>query len=185
MVSSIYGLDDPATAQLLTKDPLAATTGQPYSYALDNPLNVIDPSGRDGVGLTLCAAGTVAEPVGGEITCTLAGAEAAVVAIGLGLSLFSDDTIDAPQGDSLSEDPEYLEEAKEKGECPLEDQGKQDKKLTKGEIGRLKRGGVHPHDLKQGRGTDLFKDGVGDIFEKPSHGRGPGEPTGHNIHDFP
>ncbi|MGH9120414.1 MAG: RHS repeat-associated core domain-containing protein, partial [Acidimicrobiales bacterium] len=41
---------DPAIAQFLTRDPLAASTGAPYSYASGSPLNFTDPSG-------LCAAG--------------------------------------------------------------------------------------------------------------------------------
>jgi RHS repeat-associated protein len=36
---------DPATAQFLSVDPLAAISGAPYSYAGDNPLNASDPSG--------------------------------------------------------------------------------------------------------------------------------------------
>jgi len=36
---------DPATAQFLSRDPLAAETGAPYSYAGDNPLTYGDPSG--------------------------------------------------------------------------------------------------------------------------------------------
>jgi RHS repeat-associated protein len=36
---------DPATAQFLSADPLQAITGQPYSYASDNPVNEADPSG--------------------------------------------------------------------------------------------------------------------------------------------
>ena len=36
---------DPATAQFLTRDPLEILTGEPYSYAADNPLNMADPSG--------------------------------------------------------------------------------------------------------------------------------------------
>jgi RHS repeat-associated protein len=37
---------DPATAQFLTVDPLAAITRAPYIYTNDNPLNYFDPSGR-------------------------------------------------------------------------------------------------------------------------------------------
>jgi RHS repeat-associated protein len=40
---------DPATAQFLTRDPFVALTGEPYSYAEDNPLNRADPSGRCGL----------------------------------------------------------------------------------------------------------------------------------------
>ncbi len=36
---------DPATAQFLTRDPLAAISGEPYSYVGDNPLNRSDPTG--------------------------------------------------------------------------------------------------------------------------------------------
>ncbi len=36
---------DPATAQFLSRDPLAAVSGEPYSYAGDNPLNNSDPTG--------------------------------------------------------------------------------------------------------------------------------------------
>lgn len=40
---------DPTTAQFLTSDPIAGLTKQPYTYANDNPLNVIDPSGLGGI----------------------------------------------------------------------------------------------------------------------------------------
>jgi RHS repeat-associated protein len=36
---------DAATGQFLSRDPVAAKTGQPYSYVGDNPLNATDPSG--------------------------------------------------------------------------------------------------------------------------------------------
>jgi RHS repeat-associated protein len=36
---------DPATAQFLSVDPLAAMTRLPYAYAVDNPLNLNDPTG--------------------------------------------------------------------------------------------------------------------------------------------
>jgi RHS repeat-associated protein len=36
---------DPATAQFLSIDPDVATTGQPYSYTGDDPLNATDPMG--------------------------------------------------------------------------------------------------------------------------------------------
>jgi RHS repeat-associated protein len=48
---------DPATAQFLSIDPFVALTGEPYSYAADNPLTWADPSGRCGV---FCVVGVVA-----------------------------------------------------------------------------------------------------------------------------
>jgi RHS repeat-associated protein len=41
---------DPTTGQFLTRDPLEAITGQPYSYAQDNPVNGTDPTGLCGTG---------------------------------------------------------------------------------------------------------------------------------------
>jgi RHS repeat-associated protein len=44
---------DPATAQFLTRDPLAAISGTPYSYAGDNSLNAADPTGLLPFGIEL------------------------------------------------------------------------------------------------------------------------------------
>ena len=37
---------DPATGQFLSVDPLDGLTQAPFNYAIDNPVNVADPSGR-------------------------------------------------------------------------------------------------------------------------------------------
>ncbi len=39
---------DPITAQFLSVDPIDELTRQPYNYALDNPINLADPSGLCG-----------------------------------------------------------------------------------------------------------------------------------------
>ena len=61
---------------------------------------------------------------------------------------------------------------------------KDDKMLSPGEINKLKKGGIHPHDLKENARQDLYKDKDGNIVVKPKGGNGPGEPTGLNINDF-
>jgi hypothetical protein len=68
--------------------------------------------------------------------------------------------------------------------------GAQDKKLTRGEIKKLKDKGIDPEELKRevfpgGPGkTDLYKTPTGDIVVKGKGGVGPGEPTGINIRDL-
>lgn len=59
---------DPQTGQFLTRDPLEALTGEPYSYAADSPLNAADPSGLDTVpsGGGLDAWGELALPAGAD-----------------------------------------------------------------------------------------------------------------------
>lgn len=62
-----------------------------------------------------------------------------------------------------------------------------EKRLTPGEIDRLKEAGIDPHDLKKQLGkskSDLFKRPNGDICVKPKDGSGPGEDTGFNINDL-
>jgi hypothetical protein len=92
------------------------------------------------------------------------------------------------------------QEPKKEGESeqPQENQGKirkdtgernpsQDRQLGKGEIERLKKGGVDIHDLKGGKNAskyDLYKDRDGNIYVKPKGGQGPGEPAGLNVNDF-
>jgi RHS repeat-associated protein len=39
---------DPSAGQFISRDPLTATTRQPYSYSYDNPLNLTDPTGLFG-----------------------------------------------------------------------------------------------------------------------------------------
>jgi RHS repeat-associated protein len=48
---------DPDTAQFLTVDPRVAVTGEPYVYALDDPINRIDPSGQEAISVPAPVAG--------------------------------------------------------------------------------------------------------------------------------
>jgi RHS repeat-associated protein len=49
---------DPATAQFTTRDPLVSKTRSPYAYVAGDPLNAIDPSGRDTGQVTYSPDGT-------------------------------------------------------------------------------------------------------------------------------
>jgi hypothetical protein len=61
----------------------------------------------------------------------------------------------------------------------------QDKKLTPGEIKKLKKAGYDPEELKDfNAGRDLFKDSKGNICVKPKNGKGPGDFLGININDL-
>jgi RHS repeat-associated protein len=66
---------DPATGQFLSRDPLASVTRAPYNYALDNPVNLGDPSGYDAVPLPIAACAE--DPV----ACALVGAGAGIGSI--------------------------------------------------------------------------------------------------------
>jgi hypothetical protein len=61
------------------------------------------------------------------------------------------------------------------------------KRLSDGEIRKLKRANIDPHSLKpkkQGSRYDLFKDEDGNVCVMPKDGSGPGDPTGVNINDL-
>jgi RHS repeat-associated protein len=48
---------DPVTAQFLSVDPAEALTWEPYSYAYDNPVNLVDPAGLEAIPLPAPVAG--------------------------------------------------------------------------------------------------------------------------------
>lgn len=79
-------------------------------------------------------------------------------------------------------------DGEKKPETPIEDPNrdpKQDKKLSPGEIKKLKKGNEDPEALKGHESrADLFKDRHGNIYVKPKNGAGPGDPTGININNF-
>ena len=66
LVYLVHRYYDPTTAQFLSVDPLVAHTGQPFSYANDDPVNLSDPSGDAGKAgpiATVCAALGLALPL--------------------------------------------------------------------------------------------------------------------------
>ncbi len=147
---------DPKTGRWLSRDPIRELGGvNLYGYVAQNPLSHRDPLGL----LNPAEAACIADPnpvcVGGVV------GDIATTVVGVGIIVYNH-----YHSDDASE------------QCP------QDKKLTNGEIDRLIKGGVHPHDLKDNSKQDLFKDKDGNIRVKPKSGIGPGDPTGINMNDF-
>ncbi|WP_245536711.1 polymorphic toxin type 33 domain-containing protein [Solitalea canadensis] len=64
----------------------------------------------------------------------------------------------------------------------------QDKPLSDGEIELLEKNGFNHRDKsmngKRGGRLDLWKDGEGNVYEKPKGNKGPGEPIGYNLKDL-
>jgi RHS repeat-associated protein len=54
---SINRYYDPATGDFLSVDPMVGVTGQPYSYADDDPVNEDDPTGLSGNPVDVCCSG--------------------------------------------------------------------------------------------------------------------------------
>ena len=52
---TVHRYYDPTTGEFLTVDPLVAATGQPFSYAGNDPVNASDPSGLEDVQGVACA----------------------------------------------------------------------------------------------------------------------------------
>ena len=68
---------DPGTGQFLSRDPIEEVTREPYSYAQQNPLNLVDPKGLAGELIAGgCVVGEAAEPLGGCVAGAAAGTAA-------------------------------------------------------------------------------------------------------------
>jgi RHS repeat-associated protein len=76
---------DPRTAQFLTVDPAVQTTGEPYTYATDNPLNTVDLSGLATWGACVQISLSIPLYTGGVLGCVAfgGGGRAATVTLSL------------------------------------------------------------------------------------------------------
>ena len=176
LVYNYFRTYDPSTGRYLESDPIGLAGGlNTYGYALQNPLRYTDPTGENP--LTLPAAGTIARECLRNGLC--AGTVGAATGVALGCVL----------NPSLCNSivTEACADASDAIDDLLKPFLNEDKKLTPGEIKKLKGKGIDPEALKGGKATgklDLFKDKKGNIKIKPKDGSGPGEPTGININDL-
>lgn len=96
---------------------------------------------------------------------------------------FDKDEGNSPEGGSCSDNEPEENPCSDKTDDASKSAA-QMKKLSPGEIAKLKEKGIHPHDLKPNSKYDLFKDKDGDIHVKPRDGSGPGDPTGINLDEL-
>ena len=143
-----------------------------YRYGLGDPINYRDPAGKNTIAAGAGVGGLVGGPPGAAV--------GAVIGAAIGVFGFiayneindgGDEGADSDEGKS----PE-----------PSEDRNPaQDKKLTKGEIEKLKDADLDAEELKDfNAGLDLFKDRKGNICVKPKDGSGPGDFLGININNL-
>ena len=169
---------DPSLGRYIQADPIGLDGGSNlYGYANADPLRFTDPDGR--IAMLLPALGPWLPAIikGSTAVCGLAiGAIGGQAVIDAYAPASPDAFLNEKAGDESCES------------CgDAERNPKQDKKLTPGEIKKLKEAGLDPEAMKGGNRTgraDLYKDSKGNIFEKPRGGDGPGEPTGININEL-
>lgn len=78
---AVHRYYDPATGQFLSVDPLVSQTGEPFSYANDNPVN-----GSDPLGLMCFSPGCLARDVIVGAAAAAIGASEAASAVGTGIN---------------------------------------------------------------------------------------------------
>jgi RHS repeat-associated protein len=171
---------DPSTAQFLSVDPAVALTREPYAYGGDNPVNRRDPDGLSAEGLEGVPCYF---PFCGPPPPAVEGVQHGLETVEHGIESVWN-AVNENEGPNDEGEAE-LKENEAQRECG-ERNPAQDKKLSPGQIKKLKEAGFDPHELKLvGAGEDLYTDPEGNIYAKPIGGAGPGEPIGINIKNLP
>jgi RHS repeat-associated protein len=186
---------DPATAQFLSPDPLGNGIREAYAYGADDPVNEVDTSGRDAIPLPVegcvagpeaaaaCAAALTAGALLGREAVENAYETASQAIFGGGETAESDAALECPLARAVYEERE--EEAAFAIVFAARDRNpSQDKKLSPGQLKKLKKAGYDPHHLKEGSHSDIYVGPDGQLYEKPIGGAGPGEDLGINLNEL-
>jgi len=119
---------DPSTAQFLIVDPLVGSTGAPYNYADDNPLNDADPSGRESISEELSGGSGICFWPG----CGSGGASEAIKQVGEESKATINSASEnlngeeyGEEGNGREEQAEATQERKAAEECEENERGKQ------------------------------------------------------------
>ncbi|MEM6455931.1 MAG: polymorphic toxin type 33 domain-containing protein, partial [Acidobacteriota bacterium] len=203
----------PWTARFLSVDPARESanlrrpqTWNRYSYGFNNPVTLVDPDGRAAETVLTQAASAAdlfakarivasATPPGLLVTgAALAGYAAgrAVGDIQVGSRTVDQRVTDAfislMESETASEGSLSSEESGRDAFVDHDRNPAQDKKLSKGQIDKLKKAGIDIEGEKsEGPSSkmDLFADKHGNLYIKPKSGAGPGEPLNLNINSLP
>ncbi|QLQ33444.1 MAG: RHS domain-containing protein [Candidatus Thiothrix singaporensis] len=142
---------DPSLGRYISSDPIGLAGGvNAYGYVGQSPLNLIDPSGENA--LAVEAAEEFGYFVGSKAVAPLInwGIATATGVAGATLGTWAYD-ITHPESENADTTWVINENSNDDGaQCP--DEGNpDDKKLSEGEIDKLKDAGINPHDLKPKR----------------------------------
>jgi RHS repeat-associated protein len=133
---------DPATAQFLSVDPAVALTREPYAYGGDNPVNRRDPDGLSAEGLEGVPCYF---PFCGPPAPAVEGVQHGIETVEHGIesvwNAVNENEGPNDEGEAVLKEKEVQRECGERNPA-------QDKKLSPGQIKKLKEAGFDPHELK-------------------------------------